>query len=286
MITPGTGSPVAVSLRGAGVRFGERTVWSGLDLDVAPGEFLAVLGPNGAGKSTLVRVLLGEVPLSEGTVLVGGAHPGGRSTLVGYIPQQRGTPADMPVTGRDLVAFGVDGHRWGIRRGRRGLVARVDAALDEVGAETLADVPVGLLSGGEQQRLRVAQALVADPPLLLCDEPLLSLDLGHQRAVTALIDQRRREAATAVVFVTHDVNPVIDYVDRALYLVGGRWAAGAPEEILTSEVLSDLYGSEVDVLRVRNRLVVLAGHGDEHGHDGHHGDEHGRRPERHRAARR
>ena len=217
-----------------------------------------MLGPNGTGKTTLLKVLLGLVPLSEGTVRVNGAPPRRGNPALGYVPQQQAFDRTLPIRGRDLVRFGVDGHRWGPPRHARATSARVDAALHAVGAAAYADAPVGLLSGGEQQRLRIAQALLGDPTVLLCDEPLLALDLASQRAVTRLIDERRRAAGTPVIFVTHEVNPVLPYVDRILYLVRGRWAIGAPAEILTSERLSSLYGIEVDVVKVRDRYLVVS----------------------------
>jgi zinc/manganese transport system ATP-binding protein len=248
----------ALSLRNARVSFGNRTLWEGLDLDVAPGEFVAVLGPNGSGKTTLVRVLLGLLPLSDGEVRIAGRPPRRGSPSIGYVPQQKALDPDLPLRGRDLVGLGLDGHRLGLglraRRRRRELV---DAALAAVGGSAYADAPVGRLSGGEQQRLRVAQALVGGPDVLLCDEPLLSLDLSHQRTVTRLIDERRRTADTAVLFVTHEINPVLPLVDRVLYLVDGRFRIGPPEEVMSSEVLSELYRTHVDVLRVRGRLVVV-----------------------------
>jgi zinc/manganese transport system ATP-binding protein len=248
----------AVSLRGARVSFGDRTLWDGLDLDVAPGEFVAVLGPNGSGKTTLVRVLLGLLPLSAGEVRIAGRPPRRGSPSIGYVPQQKALDPDLPLRGRDLVGLGLDGHRFGIGwRGRRERRERVDAALAAVHGTAYADAPVGRLSGGEQQRLRVAQALVGGPDVLLCDEPLLSLDLSHQRIVTRLIDERRRAARTAVLFVTHEINPVLPLVDRVLYLVDGRFRVGPPEQVMTSEVLSELYRTRVDVLRVRGRLVVV-----------------------------
>src|SRR5262249_57586280 len=176
------------------------------------------------------------------------------------------------VGGRDVVRLGGDGHRWGFGRSRPEDRARVDASLAEVGAEAYADAPVGRLSGGEQQRLRVAQALVADPVLLLADEPLLSLDLAHQRGVVDLLDARRQSAGTPVVFVTHDVNPVLHTVDRVLYLAPGQWAIGTPDEVMTSETLSRLYAAEVDVLDVRGRIVVVGTPDDQHVH--HVGEEH------------
>lgn len=259
----------AVSLRGARVSFGDRTLWDGLDLDVAPGEFVTVLGPNGSGKTTLVRVLLGLLPLTAGEVRIAGRPPRRGSPGIGYVPQQKALDPDLPLRGRDLVGLGLDGHRFGIGfRGRRERRERVDAALAAVGGTPYADAPVGRLSGGEQQRLRVAQALVGGPDVLLCDEPLLSLDLSHQRTVTRLIDERRRAAGTSVLFVTHEINPVLPLVDRVLYLVNGRFRIGPPEEVMTSEVLSELYRTEVDVLRVRGRLVVVGAedHG-EHCHE-------------------
>ncbi|MEN3299833.1 MAG: zinc/manganese transport system ATP-binding protein [Pseudonocardia sp.] len=270
------GRAPSVSLRDARIRFGERVLWDGLDLDVHPGEFVAVLGPNGSGKTTLLRVLLGLQPLDSGTVLVDG-HPARRgSGRIGYIPQQQGMPEDLPLRAADLVGLGLDGHRFGPAfglglAGRRERRERVAAALAAVGATSYAASPVGRLSGGEQQRLRVAQALVGDPAVLLCDEPLLSLDLAHQRTVTELVDARRRSADTAVVFVTHEINPVLPLVDRVLYLVDGRFRIGAPEEVMTSETLSELYRTDVEVLRTRGRLVVV---GAEHAQDHHHHEAH------------
>ncbi|MGD9528465.1 MAG: metal ABC transporter ATP-binding protein [Pseudonocardia sp.] len=255
---PGPSAPAAVSLRRAAVRFGTRTLWSGLDLDIAPGEFVAVLGPNGSGKTTLVKVLLGLLPLAEGEVRIAGRTPRRGSPAIGYIPQQKAFEPDLPLRGRDLVGLGLDGHRWGTGgRGRAVRRAKVAAALAAVEGSAYADSPIGMLSGGEQQRLRIAQALVGEPEVLLCDEPLLSLDLAHQRVVTDLVDARRRAAGTAVLFVTHEINPVLPLVDRVLYLAGGRFRIGPVEEVMTSPVLSELFGTQVDVLQVRDRLVVI-----------------------------
>jgi zinc/manganese transport system ATP-binding protein len=272
-----TTAPPVAELRDAAVQMGGRTLWSDLSLALNSGEFLAVLGPNGAGKTTLLKVLLGLVPLSAGSVAINGAPPRRGNPALGYIPQQHAFDRNLPVRARDLVRFGVDGHRWGM--GLRSKVHRqhLDEVMAAVGADTYADAPVGLLSGGEQQRLRIAQALLGDPSILLCDEPLLALDLASQRAVTGLIDQRRQSAGTPVVFVTHEVNPVLPYVDRILYLVAGRWAIGTPGEILTSEKLSALYGIEVDVLKVRDRYIVVSAEdvlATEPGGHAHHGPGH------------
>jgi zinc/manganese transport system ATP-binding protein len=246
-----------VSLRGAGLQFGQRALWKDLDVDIQAGEFFAVLGPNGSGKTSFLKVLLGLQQLHSGTVTVAGHAVERGSRKIGYIPQQKSFAPDTPLRARDLVALGVDGHRWGLRIKAKAVNERVDALLDLVGASDYARVPLGQLSGGEQQRLRVAQALAAGPELLLCDEPLLSLDLHHQQAVSALINQQCHERNSAVVFVTHEINPVIDYVDRVLYLAGGRFRVGTPEEVMTTEVLSELYNSRVDVIRANGRIVVV-----------------------------
>lgn len=221
-------------------------LWRGLDLTVAPGEFLTVLGPNGVGKSTLLNVALGTRTLSHGTVSV--------PDRVGYMPQQRMFDPDLPVRVRDLVGLSI-GH--GVLSGRRPSRSVVNAALDEVGASGLADRRVGTLSGGQQQLVRQAQALAGDPEVLLCDEPLLSLDLRAQRATVDLVDRRRRERGTAVVFVTHSINPVLQVTDRVLYLGPDSHVIGAVGEVMTSEVLSDLYGTHVEVATVNGKLVVV-----------------------------
>jgi zinc/manganese transport system ATP-binding protein len=255
-----------VVAKGVGLQFESRELFAALDFELGAHEFLAVLGPNGAGKTSLLRILLGLLTPSSGRVTIEGQPPARRRAGVGYVPQQRAFDRELPLRGRDLVRLGLDGHRWG--GGRLSIEGRLrlDRALAEVGATAFADRPVGLLSGGEQQRLRVAQALVGEPRLLLADEPLLSLDLASQRVVVSLLDQRRRVAGTPVVFVTHDVNPILPVVDRVLYLAGGTWAIGAVDEVMTSDTLSHLYGTEIDVLRVRGRIVVVGAPDEQHGH--------------------
>jgi zinc/manganese transport system ATP-binding protein len=245
-----------VELRGACLAYHDRQLWQNMDLTVAAGEFIAVLGPNGSGKTSLLKVLLGLTALTAGTVQVCGSPPTRGNSAVGYIPQQKGFDRDLPIRGIDLVRLGLDGHRWGFglpNRHRR----RVLAAVAAVGATGFANAPIGRCSGGEQQRLRVAQALLGDPRLVLCDEALLSLDLKHQRDVLELIDRRRRALNSSVIFVTHEINPLLPAVDRVLYVVGTRWAIGAPEEVLTGDRLSDLYQTEIDVLRVRGQIVIV-----------------------------
>lgn len=240
----------AIEIRDASLRFGSRSLWSHLDLEVAGGEFLAVLGPNGSGKTSLLKVLLGQQRLTAGSVRLD-------RDRIGYIPQQGVTEASLTLRGADLVGLGFDGHRWGL--GLRALAERkrrVAEAVEAVGAEAFARKPIVQLSGGEQQRLRVAQALVGEPAVMLCDEPLLSLDLAHQRAVSELIDKRRRDAGTAILFVTHEINPILSYVDKVLYLVDGNFRIGTAEEVMNSETLSELYATAVEVVTVNGQIHV------------------------------
>jgi zinc/manganese transport system ATP-binding protein len=262
-------SDPALRIRGAALSFGDRRLWSGLDLDVAPGELVAVLGPNGSGKTSLLRAILGLQHLDAGTVEVAGMPVRRGRARVGYVPQQRSLSPDTALRARDLVGFGVSGMRFGLPLPSARDRIRVDELLARVGATRYAAQPVGRLSGGEQQRLRVAQALAGDPRLLLLDEPLLSLDLQHQRGLADLLAAERARAEAGILVVTHDVNPLLGLVDRVLYLAGGRFRVGTPDEVLRSEVLSDLYGTPVDVLRSRGRLVVVGAPDAGHAHHDH-----------------
>ena len=236
----------------------DRRVWSDLSLSFDEPSFVAILGPNGSGKTSLLRVILGLTPLSSGSVDVLGAPPRRGNPGIGYVPQHQAFDQDLPLRGRDLVQLGIDGHRWGVSRASAADRRRVSEVIEAVEATPYADAPIGRLSGGEQQRLRIAQAIVGDPRLLLCDEPLASLDLRHQQEITELIGGWQRRTGRSVLFVTHDVNPILSLVDRVLFVVNGRWAAGTPDEVLTSERMSDLYGSHVDVMRVHGRILVVS----------------------------
>lgn len=253
--------PPAVSLTGARLAFGDRILWDGLDLSVSPGEFIAVLGPNGTGKTSLLKVLLGQLLLSAGAALVDGKEVTSGSGDIGYVPQHCPIDRDVMLVGRDLVRLGIDGNHWGVmplrsaERARRRMAVR--QALGQVNGEPLADVRVGLMSGGELQRMRIAQALASDPMLLLCDEPLLTLDPANAKLVASLIDRRRREANTTVLVVTHEINTILPYVDRVLYLVDGRFRIGTVEQVMNTETLSTLYRADIQVVKVNDRYVVI-----------------------------
>lgn len=260
-----------VSLQQGALRLGNRDIWKKLNIDIQPGEFIAVLGPNGSGKSSLIKAILGLHELNSGSISVLGESPRVARTRIGYIPQQKAFDRDIPLTGRDLVALTMTGNRWPPSPTTAADNKRINAVISQVGATRYAHKPLGQLSGGEQQRLRIAQAVVTNPPLLLCDEPLLSLDLASQQTVARLINDQRRKG-TAVVFVTHEINPILPMVDRIIYLVGGKSAVGVPKDVLTTERLTELYGAPVEVLNVHGRILVVASN--EHAltepHDAHH----------------
>ncbi|MFE9567786.1 metal ABC transporter ATP-binding protein [Streptomyces sp. NPDC006692] len=264
---PPEAAPAVVSLRGVGVHIGGRELWSGVDLDVGAGEFTAVLGPNGVGKSTLVKVLLGLVPSAVGEVRVLGEAPGRAGPRVGYLPQRRSFDASLRIRGIDIVRLGMDGDRWGVplpvparfSARRRAEHARIAQVIELVGATAYAHRPIGECSGGEQQRLLIAQALVRRPELLLLDEPLDSLDLSHQGAVAALIGRICRQERVSVVMVAHDVNPILPWLDRVVYIAEGGAVAGRPEEVITTQTLSRLYGAPVEVLRTSDGRLVVVG---------------------------
>ena len=269
-------TPTAVTLERAAIRLGGRTIWSDVSLAVAEADFVAVLGPNGAGKSTLIKAVLGLLPLAAGTAWVLGRRPGDAKGRIGYLPQRHGFDAATRIRGVDLVQLGLDGARWGVpipgAPGRRRDARRVAEVIDLVGATGYARRPIGALSGGEQQRLLIAQALVRRPKLLLLDEPLDSLDLPNQAAVAALVRRICEEEGVAVLLVAHDINPILSYLDRVIYLAGGAAVEGSPEEVITSETLSRLYGAPIEVLRASDGRLVVVGqpeapfvHGDRHG---------------------
>jgi len=261
-----------VELSAAAAQVGGNTIWSGVDITAGHGEFVAILGPNGSGKSTLLKVLLGLQPVAAGAVRVLGSPPGRHNRQIGYLPQRRAFDADVRIRGVDIVALGLDGDRWGtplplLSRLLRPAVYRarqeqIAAVIDLVGASGYAHRPIGQCSGGEQQRLLIAQALIRGPRLLVLDEPLDSLDVPSQAGISALIQRVCREQGVAVLLVAHDVNPILTYLDKVVYVAGGTAVAGRPADVITADTLSRLYGTPIDVLHDRNGRLVVVGQRD------------------------
>ena len=252
-------------LEGIGVRLGGRPVLSDVTFSLGKGDFTGIIGPNGAGKTTLLRVILGLVEPSGGRVLVDGEplHHKNKAAI-GYVPQKLVIDPDMPLRARDVVSLGLDGHRLGFAlpgkhwpsRQRRALV---EAALADVGADGYADARVGELSGGEQQRVLIAHALISRPRLLLLDEPLANLDLRSEQEIVAVLAKLAREHEISVLLSAHDMNPLLGVMDRIVYVANGHAAAGSTDEVVTSAGLTQLYGHQVDVVRVHDRVLAVAG---------------------------
>jgi zinc/manganese transport system ATP-binding protein len=267
----------AVELSGVSVRLANKPVLSDVSLTVGRGEFVAVLGPNGAGKSTLMRAILGLVPLAGGTASVLGSTPAQARTRIGYLPQRHGFDNSTRIRGIELVRLGLDGARWGVslpitpaaRDRLRADRDRVAETIEVVGAGAYASRPIGELSGGEQQRLLIAQALVRRPDLLILDEPLDSLDIPNQIAVAALLQRISSTRKVAVMLVAHDVNPLLGYLDRIAYLAGGRALVGSVAEVITASNLSALYGARIEVLHTSDGRLVVVGQPEAPHHHGH-----------------
>ena len=248
-------------LEGISVRLGGRQILDDVSFTVGPGEFTGLIGPNGAGKTTLLRVILGlQTPTSGRVLLNGRPRPRrGGARLIGYVPQKLAIDPDMPLRARDVVSLGIDGNRLGFPLPSAARRELVDEALRAVEAERYADARVGELSGGEQQRVMIAHAVIARPRLLLLDEPLANLDLRSEQGIVAVLARLAREQRIGVLISAHDMNPLMAETSAVVYVAGGRAAAGRTEEVIRAEVLSTLYGSHVDVLHVHGRVLVLAG---------------------------
>jgi zinc/manganese transport system ATP-binding protein len=266
LLRAGTGAPAgppAVRAEHLEVAYGDRTVWQDATFSVSPGEFVAVIGPNGAGKTTLFRLLLGLLAPTGGHLEVFGDRPSRGSPRIGYVPQRHTIDYETYVRCFELVRLGYAGHRWGFPLSGRAERAAAERAIRSVGAEELAEKPLSALSGGELQRIFLAEALVSDPELLLLDEPLSNLDLRRAREIVALVHDIVRARGVAALLVAHDINPLIPYLDKVIYVAHGRVAAGPPSEILTTASLTQLYGVPVEVLRDSRGRIVIVG-GDEH----------------------
>jgi zinc/manganese transport system ATP-binding protein len=271
-----------IELDHATIGIGSRDVLVDTSFAIKRGEFIGVLGPNGAGKTTLMRAVLGLLPPRAGSLRVFGRPPRRGDPHIGYLPQVRTVLPDLRVRGIDFIASSVRGERWGLPSLTKADRVMIDRTLDAVGAQGLARLPLAEMSGGERQRLLLAQALLGEPQLLLLDEPLISLDYRYQETVIDLVRRFVRERNITVLFSAHELNQLIGTLDRVLYLGNGRAALGTVEEVATAPVLSQLYGTDIKVVNVDGQVFVLSGgrnverpeHAhDDHGHD-HHGHDH------------
>jgi len=263
----------------ATLAIGDRRILVDISFAIEPGEFIGVLGPNGAGKTTLMRAILGLLPPTVGDVRVFGRAPQRGNPAIGYVPQVRTVLPDLRVCGLDFIASSIRGERWGVPSLRRSDRIMIDETLAAVGARELAQRPLSAMSGGERQRLILAEALFGEPRLLLLDEPLISLDYRYQETVIALVRSFARDRNITVLFSAHELNQLMGALDRVLYLGNGHAALGTVAEVVTTPVLSRLYGADIDVVRADGHIFVLSRGRDvertDHLHDyGHHHHNH------------
>lgn len=255
---PGSNGGSLLDVSDVHVEMGGNEILKGIDLTVEAGEFLGLIGSNGAGKTTLLRTILGDVEPSTGSVTIMGRKRA-KAGMVGYVPQKVQLDPDMPVRAKDLVALGLDGQRFGIGIRGQHFWNQVEHAMKGVGAWEFADRPVGRLSGGQQQRVLIAAALVANPRLILLDEPLANLDPANADDIVSLLNQIRNVQGISIVLSAHDINPLIDALDKVVYLASGRAVVGKTDEVITTDVLSRLYRHPIEVLHAGGRVMVMAG---------------------------
>ncbi len=267
----------ALSFDDVTIRLGGRDILSAASFLIEDGEFVGMLGANGAGKTTLMRAALGLIPVASGAIAVLGRPATRGNASIGFMPQNRGAIAGLRLTGWDVVASAAIGGRFGIVRLDKATRREIDWALDEVGARDLARRSIGELSGGERQLVLLSQALLGRPRLLMLDEPLISLDPAHQKSVVEIARRVCDDLKVAIVFSAHELNPLVNAIDRVLYLGGGAAVIGSVDEVVTSPVLSRLYKAEIEVVRIKNRYYVMAGDIDVE-RDAHRHDDHALRP--------
>ncbi len=267
-----------IELDGATITIGGRDILVDTSFAISRGEFIGVLGPNGSGKTTFMRAVLGLLRPTAGSLRVFGRVPQRGDPDIGYLPQVRTVVPDVRVRGFDFIASSVHGERWGLPFLTRADRAMIAKTLEAVGASDLATRPLSEMSGGERQRLLLAQALLGEPQLLLLDEPLISLDYRYQEAVIDLVRSFARDRNITVLFSAHELNQLIGTLDRVLYLGNGRAALGTVEEVATAPVLSQLYNTDIQVVRADGHIFVLSRGRDversDHAHDDGHGHGH------------
>jgi zinc/manganese transport system ATP-binding protein len=257
----GAGRHEVLRLESVSVTLSGRRILENVSFELRSGEFIGLIGSNGAGKTTLLRVVLGLQRPSTGRLLVDGQEGAGRGRSIGYVPQKAFLDPDFPLRARDLVGLGLDGNRFGVPLRSAKRSAAVEEMLHAVAAEHFANARVGELSGGEQQRVLIAHALISRPKLLLLDEPLANLDIRSGQEIVEVLDRVAKDQGVTVLLSAHEMNPLLPVMDRLVYLAEGKAATGTTDEVVRPEVLSELYGHHVDVLRVHGRVLVVTGPG-------------------------
>jgi zinc/manganese transport system ATP-binding protein len=270
--TPADAGRAVVEARGLSVGYDDKKVWHNASFSVRRGEFVAVIGPNGAGKTTMFRLLLGLQQPASGALTVFGSQPSRGNRRIGYVPQRHTIDNETNIECLELVHLVLSGNKWGLGLSWRSEKKTAIKALEAVGAVELAHKPLSNLSGGELQRIYLAEALVSDPEMLLLDEPLANLDIRRVKELVGVVHDVVSSRNVTTFLVAHDINPLIQFLDKVIYIANGKVATGRPEEVLTSRNLTALYGTPVEVLRDSRNNIVIVG-AEEQGVDDHHEDD-------------
>lgn len=255
----------SLRFQSATLGYGKRPVLRDLDLEVRPGEIVAIVGPNGVGKSTMIRAASGVIPVEAGQLFVDDHDLSRRSASerarwIAVAPQAVQLPPAF--TALEVVLMGRTPYLSWLGQESASDRAIAHMAMQRTQVLDLSDRLVGELSGGEQQRIMVARALAQSAPILLLDEPTAHLDLRHQDVVLKLVRSLADEAGLTVLAALHDLNLVARFADRVALLSNGRLErVGTPEDILTPSILTPVYGIGIQVVAhpVDGRPLVLAG---------------------------
>ena len=252
---------VIIEAKNLKVKYKDKLIWSDASFNIQQGEFVGVLGPNGAGKTTLFKLLLGLIDQTDGSLKLFNSSPKKGNSRIGYVPQRRNIDKDMNVSAIELVKLGIDGGKWSWQEtlSRKSKDKLALKTLEHVNAKDLAYQPLGILSGGELQRIYLAQALVGEPELLLLDEPLANLDIKNEYNLVQLISGIVKSKNISVLLIAHDLNPLLPVLDKVIYVARGNISSGSPSKIITSESLSKLFGSSVEVLKDSKGRVAILG---------------------------
>jgi zinc/manganese transport system ATP-binding protein len=269
MVAPANQSSVIIETKELVAGYRDKIVWRNANFDISRGEFVAVIGPNGAGKTTLFRLLLGLQSPISGSMKVFGATPNRGNERIGFVPQRHLVDVELNTEALELVRLGYSGKKWGFS-----LTSQEDRkiaiqAMESVGAGDLMHRSLGVLSGGELQRVFLAEALVSSPELLLLDEPLSNLDIRREKELVELVNTVVRTRQVTALLIAHNINPVLPFLDRIIYIANGKVATGKPKDVLTSESLSALYGVEIEVLQdSKGNLAIISSEDNQFIHTG------------------
>ncbi len=253
-----------ISAENLAAGYQDNIVWRDANFAIDRGEFVAIIGPNGAGKTTLFRLLLGLQHPVGGTIKVFDDQPTRGNPRIGYVPQRHTIDSEMTIESLELVRLGYSGKQWGFNLfSKNDHKAAIDA-LESVGALELAHRSLGVLSGGELQRVFLAEALVSNPDILLLDEPLSNLDIRREKELLQLVNNVVQSRNVTALLIAHNINPLLPFLDKVIYIANGKVATGKPKEVLTSERLSALYGVHIEVLRDSRGNIAIVGVEDYH----------------------